>query len=1112
MEPVASTSETVMSRNCGLKRKIIILSSSAFKLNSQLDTKIIRKPLGEIQNFHNNTSNQVVQSSVGIVQQSQAVCSVPSQRSASIPNSLLLHTVEPLTAVTNVQSTALRHQDALKVNREIKIPVSSLIPIKNKFSNTEETVEEIILDDTNTIYHSDKVFVSQSQKQHVIEPARKDYDLVNARKLFLETNAQDFKRIETDALKFPSTAAQQTISSAAKSQAPATSLVSDSSDVEFVSCHSDSESSLSDDVFLQKKKKTVTKKKTNKPCTKVILHNSNSSAVKDSDKEFVLKVLPPNYDYKILSLNVVDNEFKHICCNFRVNVHDETGALKFKEDFEKSSKTNFRVKKTWGNLASSSRVIFKKKYRCHHDTLAAKSGSKKPHEKHISCPSTMVVTVKNKNMKWSKDDLLTTHPADVCLKAIHNHSVEGSDILRFRKPSPEIVEKFTKMFSQQYPSFTPTSAMDAHLADLEMEGNELSLLMGTGDGAQVPTMAWLYKLYNKLCKERCGDPYGEGMIVALQKYIDEYNTNCGEICAKMGTACDGKQHYVAICTPLMKRVHTHLPSSAEMMFIDASGNMDGCNARVFNIFTHSVAGGLPLGILITFCEDETVITAAMDLWKTVIPDKAFYGRGVKGPKIVMTDDSKAERNSLQVCFPDAVLLLCIFHVLQAMWRYIWDSKHEVPFQEKSELYLIFHRILYAPNTEVFEELYSEAEKNELFLKNNIVRSHIIGLKDRANEWALSHRQDLLSRNNDTNNIVEASFRVLIDRILGRVKAFNPVELMYYLVTRLDSYYKRRLSFVISNRPDPKLRMKFRIAAEKLKPLRAEKILCSSSNLYEVTNIQKSTKYVVDMDLEVCACPMGYRGAACKHQLCVVRTFGLSSHQFLPYNDISTRNLLAYIMMGHNNVPPGFFDTLKGGVIEAPESEELTSTTCEESILLPTGDVEGENHNPSSSADIQQNEPDDSSADDINTQLQNFAEDLAKRVCKSSDSLREPLNKFLQRYWSTVKNSNFESSLASGLATFLQEQKTSQTHLRRKKIRVQATALARRAEGAGGRHAQKGGRPRGTTGSKEHSYNNPPKNRRKNEDNTPSWACPPKKKAKVPHNLMRCVEANVMLPK
>ncbi|KAK3910094.1 putative transposase for insertion sequence element [Frankliniella fusca] len=1053
MEPVASTSETLMSRNCGLKRKIIILSSSAFKLNSQLDTKIIRKLLGEIQNFHNNTSNQVVQSSVGIVQQSQAVCSVTSQRSDSIPNSLLLHTVEPLTAVTNVQSTALRHQDALKVNREIKIPVSSLIPIKNKFSNvskrpaaiankTEETVEEIILDETNTIYHSDKVFVSQSQKQHVIEPARKDYDL-------------------------------QTISSAAKSQAPATSLVSDSFDVD------------------------------------------NSCAVKDSDIEFVLKVLPQNYDYKILSLNVVDNEFKHICCNFRVNVHDETGALKFKEDFEKSSKTNFRVKKTWGNLASSSRVIFKKKYRCHHDTLAAKSGSRKPHEKHISCPSTMVVTVKNKNMKWSKDDLLTTHPADVCLKAIHNHSVEGSDILRFRKPSPEIVEKFTKMFSQQYPSFTPTSAMDAHLADLEMEGNELSLLMGTGDGAQVPTMAWLYKLYNKFCKERCGDPYGEGMIVALQKYINEYNTNCGEICAKMGTACDGKQHYVAICTPLMKRVHTHLPSSAEMMFIDASGNMDGCNARVFNIFTHSVAGGLPLGILITFCEDETVITAAMDLWKTVIPDKAFYGRGVKGPKIVMTDDSKAERNSLQVCFPDAVLLLCIFHVLQAMWRYIWDSKHEVPFQEKSELYLIFHRILYAPNTEVFEELYSEAEKNELFLKNNIVKSHIIGLKDRANEWALSPIQDLLSRNNDTNNIVEASFRVLIDRILGRVKAFNPVELMYYLVTRLDSYYKSRLSFVISNRPDPKLRMKFRIAAEKLRPLRAEKILCSSSNLYEVTNIQKSTtvtKYVVDMDLEVCACPMGYRGAACKHQLCVVRTFGLSSHQFLPYNDISTRNLLAYIMTGHNNVPPGFFDTLKGGVIEAPESEELTSTTCEESILLPTGDVEGENHNPSSSADIQQNEPDDSSADDINTQLQNFAEDLAKRVCKSSDSLREPLNKFLQRYWSTVKNSNFESSLASGLATFLQEQKTSQTHLRRKKIRVQATALARRAEGAGGRHAQKGGRPRGTTGSKEHSYNNPPKNRRKNEDNTPSWACPPKKNAKVPHNLMRCVEANVMLPK
>ena len=47
------------------------------------------------------------------------------------------------------------------------------------------------------------------------------------------------------------------------------------------------------------------------------------------------------------------------------------------------------------------------------------------------------------------------------------------------------------------------------------------------------------------------------------------------------------------------------------------------------------------------------------------------------PRLFMADDDAAEKGALQNQWPDSTQLLCIFHFLQAMWRWLWDSKHEI---------------------------------------------------------------------------------------------------------------------------------------------------------------------------------------------------------------------------------------------------------------------------------------------------------------------------------------------------------------------------------------------------------------------------------------------------
>ncbi|XP_052130785.1 uncharacterized protein LOC127751360 [Frankliniella occidentalis] len=561
----------------------------------------------------------------------------------------------------------------------------------------------------------------------------------------------------------------------------------------------------------------------------------------------------------------------------------------------------------------------------------------------------------------------------------------------------------------------------------------------------------------------------------------------------------------AVCSPMMKRILTHHKAAAEIMFIDSSGNMDNNNARVFVMVAPSPVCGLPEGLLITFSETEIVVAAALQLWTEIIPSNAFCGRGLQGPKIIMTDDSTHQRNSLRAVFPFAIYLLCIFHVLQAMWRYIWDSEHKVKFEDKPHVYFLFREILYASSIEEYESRYEVALSDPILGAYDIVYNHFKDLKNRANEWALCFRLELLTRGHHTNNFCEAIMRLIKGLILGRLKAYNTVQLFHILCEEMDSHFKTKLAFVVHNRVKT-LRSKFRVRPEKLKPLVAENLF-SCTDLYQVKNVAKNTEYTVDMALQVCSCPVGMCGAPCKHQLAVSQKFKISHHQFLPTNDPEFKMRLFFFMTGQTTAPEGLFNTLKGG--------DVVNPTIELPICPPSEGNLDENS-------TDQEEPFDQSLNGILSQssleekkerIMNMAEDLFQKLSSSADYLSEPVDKFLNAYFTIAKRTDYESTLASALSTFSKDQSVLQPVVFGKcnRINVQPTAPGRRVHHSGGKQAQPGGRPRNSVLNNHHGYNKQTK-RKADPNSTPTWALPPKKIAKVPHSMSKCVTANCRLPK
>ena len=100
--------------------------------------------------------------------------------------------------------------------------------------------------------------------------------------------------------------------------------------------------------------------------------------------------------------------------------------------------------------------------------------------------------------------------------------------------------------------------------------------------------------------------------------------------------------------------------------------MDEHNIRVFILCTHSVAGALLLVVVITSDEQMETLMVAFSLLKSIFPDDSFFRKKI--PDVIMIDNCSELREALSEVFPTSNLLLCSFHILQQVWRWIFDKK------------------------------------------------------------------------------------------------------------------------------------------------------------------------------------------------------------------------------------------------------------------------------------------------------------------------------------------------------------------------------------------------------------------------------------------------------
>jgi hypothetical protein len=245
-----------------------------------------------------------------------------------------------------------------------------------------------------------------------------------------------------------------------------------------------------------------------------------------------------------------------------------------------------------------------------------------------------------------------SHSLEVNIKFTHNHVPISAESLSFRRVNEEVREKFLELFKD---SHSPASAIYTYEDQLYLNtADEQELLVQLADRAINPDYDYVFNQFRQYREMALGDRNGGSMFKRLVEVVNEYNNSGkGKAALQEYDSHTGKALILCVVTGLMSRVHEKILQSGEICYMDASASFEPLNTLITLLYTSCAVGVLPLGLFITSDELEITLEKALNLIKSILPQHAFFGRESQiGPKVFITDDSSAERNALELSWPE----------------------------------------------------------------------------------------------------------------------------------------------------------------------------------------------------------------------------------------------------------------------------------------------------------------------------------------------------------------------------------------------------------------------------------------------------------------------------
>jgi hypothetical protein len=306
---------------------------------------------------------------------------------------------------------------------------------------------------------------------------------------------------------------------------------------------------------------------------------------------------------------------------------------------------------------------------------------------------------------------------------------------------------------------------------------------------------------------------------------------------------------------------------------------------------------------------------------------------------------------------------------------------------------------------------------------------------------LCFRKSLITRGQNTNNISEAGMKIVKDVILQRIKVYSPVQLFYFIINDLDAFYEMKLLDTAANRPPQYLRNKYSLTKAQKKYLRYKPVDINSM-LFDVTNIQHNTEYLVDLDLGICTCLRGDTGFPCKHQLFIAQKLNIDLSICLPMTE-DMKKKLHTLASGNSDIASGWY----GSATDMNYCEYKKSTDLDENCTQA-----GTSNKINQKMDFKINIEQIDDYEEVMNSFNKTIEDMKKKFDTDKTYFLPAIKSFVNSYQKNVKT---HTSLTSAMETFgkysgLRHTSKKPKLIGNKEIGTQPTARSRRITQIGGR--------------------------------------------------------------
>ena len=188
---------------------------------------------------------------------------------------------------------------------------------------------------------------------------------------------------------------------------------------------------------------------------------------------------------------------------------------------------------------------------------------------------------------------------------------------------------------------------------------------------------------------------------------------------------------------------------------------------------------------------KKTLKKAFALLKIILPDDSFYN-SLSGPSVIMTNNRGELYQSLSYNWPDATLLLCIFHILQQVWRWLYESCHSIAKNDRVITIKLFWKLVYARHNEDHVSAYTVLFEYNLTNKYSLCVKYFKDLCNISQRWARCFWNEELTQGSNTNNYIKAQFLVMKDYLLKRQSQFNINKLFDKVTSELEDHYSTKV--------------------------------------------------------------------------------------------------------------------------------------------------------------------------------------------------------------------------------------------------------------------------------------------------------------------------------